>query len=88
MLKCECEDKDALSMSTEVGNVAAAFPRVPWALDLSDKPFPGRRKLNLPKPAAPAGDLGGWFWESGFDKHPIDDIECIRDLNMRAMYGS
>ena len=88
VLKCECEDKDALSMSTEAGNVAAAFPRVPWALDLSDKPFPGRPKLNLPKPAAPAGDLGGWFWESGFDKHPIDDIERIRDLNMRAMYGS
>ncbi len=26
--------------------------------------------------------------ESGFDKDPIKDIERIRDLNMRAMYGA
>lgn len=33
-------------------------------------------------------ELGGWFWESGFDKDPINDIERIRDLNFRAMYGA
>lgn len=81
VLKCECKDKDALSMATEAGNVAAPFPRVPWALDLSNKPFPGRDSGKI-------SDLGGWFWESGFDKDPIHDIERIRDLNMRAMYGA
>jgi hypothetical protein len=29
-----------------------------------------------------------WFWESGFDKDPIKDLEYIRDWNFRAMYGA
>ncbi|MFV1966513.1 MAG: FAD-dependent oxidoreductase [Pirellulaceae bacterium] len=59
------------------------FPRCPWALDLSDKPFPGRNK------AGPRTDqLGGWFWESGFDHDPIERGEYIRDWNFRAMYGA
>ena len=29
-----------------------------------------------------------WFWESGFDKDPIKDLEHIRDWNFRAMYGA
>ncbi len=59
------------------------FPRSPWALDLSGKPFPGR-----------AGDsrgilaLGGWYWESGFDHDPFQKSEYIRDWNLRAMYGA
>ena len=47
--------------------------------------FPGRgadgEKPNL-------GKLGGWFWESGFDRHPITDMEQVRDQNLRAMYGA
>lgn len=31
---------------------------------------------------------GEWFWESGFDKHPIEDLELIRDWNFRAVYGA
>lgn len=31
---------------------------------------------------------GEWFWESGFDKHPIKDLELIRDHNFRAVYGA
>jgi len=59
------------------------FPRCPWALDLSDKPFPGR-----------GGDkrgilaLGGWYWESGFDHDPFERSEYIRDWNFRAAYGA
>ncbi|MBN1490493.1 MAG: FAD-dependent oxidoreductase, partial [Phycisphaerae bacterium] len=60
-----------------------SFPRCPWALDLTDKPFPGRSK-DKPDPSR----LGGWFWESGFEKHPIEDAEQIRDWNLRAMYGA
>lgn len=61
----------------------APFPRCPWALDLSDKPFPGRNQ-------ALQGilSLGGWYWESGFDHDPIAKGEAIRDWNFRAMYGA
>lgn len=88
VMKCECKDKDALTTQFEAGNVAAPFPRVPWALDLTNKPFPGRKGANGQWANTPLSNLGGWFWESGFDKDPIKDIERIRDLNMRAMYGA
>ncbi len=88
MLHCECKDKDALTVQTESGKVAAPFPRLEWALDLSNKPFPGRSKFKGQWADTPLSNLGGWFWESGFDKDPINDIERIRDLNMRAMYGA
>ncbi len=88
VLKCECKDKDALSMATQAGNVAAPFPRTPWAIDLSNKPFPGRANNNGQWGGTGLKNLGGWFWESGFDKDSIKDIERIRDLNMRAMYGA
>ena len=58
-----------------------SFPRCPWALDLSDKPFPGRKPLDPLK-------LGGWYWESGFDRDPIRGMEYVRDWNSRAMYGA
>jgi hypothetical protein len=65
------------------------FPRCPWAIDLTDKPFPGRKSYKGQwGPEDPLGNLGGWFWESGFDKDPIADAELIRDLNFRAMYGA
>ncbi|MHC4352155.1 MAG: FAD-dependent oxidoreductase [Planctomycetota bacterium] len=54
-----------------------SFPRCPWAIDLSDKPFPDK-ELNL----------GGWYWESGFYHDPFEKGEHIRDLNFRAMYGA
>ena len=30
----------------------------------------------------------GWYWESGFDRDPIIEMEYIRDWNFRAMYGA
>lgn len=80
-------------MSVKAGNVAAPFPRAPWAIDLTDKPFPGRvakGKVDVNTPVDkrnPLDKLGGWFWESGFSRDPITDVEWMRDLNMRAMYG-
>ncbi len=88
VLHCECKDKDALTVQTTAGKVAAPFPRLEWALDLSQKPFPGRSNYKAQWADTPLSNLGGWFWESGFDKDPINDIERIRDLNMRAMYGA
>ncbi len=54
-----------------------AFPETPWALDLDMEDFP-----------YPRDHHGQWFWESGFDKDPIDDAESIRDWNLRAVYGA
>jgi hypothetical protein len=88
VLQCECKDKDALTVQTESGSVAAPFPRLPWAIDLADKPFPGRQSLDGGTAKKPLDLLGGWFWESGFDKDQIKDIERIRDNNLRAMYGA
>ena len=62
---------------------AVPFPRCEWALDLSERPFPGRSKTN-PNP----DQLGGWYWESGFDRDPILEAEYVRDWNFRAMYGA
>jgi len=59
-----------------------AFPRCPWALDLADKPFPGRKGVGGIR------RLGGWYWESGFDRDPFLEGEYIRDWNFRAMYGA
>jgi hypothetical protein len=89
VLQCECKDKDTLSMSMVAGEVEQPFPRCPWALDLTDKPFPGRKNAKGQWIGKNALDnLGGWFWESGFDQDPTTDIERIRDMNFRAMYGA
>ena len=88
VLKCECKDKDALSLAVKEGASSAPFPRCPWAIDLSDKPFPGRSPANGQPAKNPLKDLGAWFWESGFDRDQITEIEYIRDLNLRAMYGA
>lgn len=48
-----------------------------WALDLDMKDFP-----------YPRDHHGQWFWESGFDKDPLNDAEGIRDWNLRAVFGA
>ena len=89
VLNCECKDKNALSLAFKIGKTEQPFPRCLWAIDLSDKPFPGRDKLKGQWGTEDQlGNLGTWFWESGFDKDPINDLELIRDNNFRAMYGA
>ncbi|QDU80830.1 Xanthan lyase precursor [Polystyrenella longa] len=56
---------------------AAQFPEVPWALQLKMDDFPYPRRGH-----------GEWFWEGGFDRHPIEDLEYVRDWNLRAVYGA
>jgi hypothetical protein len=53
------------------------FAEVPWALDLQMGGFP-----------YPGKGHGPWFWETGFDKDPIKDLEYMRDWNHRAVYGA
>ncbi|MBT7069042.1 MAG: FAD-dependent oxidoreductase, partial [Verrucomicrobia bacterium] len=80
------------------------FPETPWALQLTEKafPYPGDgpwlnkdgevAKIQLDHPLffspAKKGYTGQWYWESGFDKHPLNDLEAIRDHNMRAAFGA
>lgn len=90
-IKCLCQDEDPLSTELQAACEQATFPRCPWAVDLADKPFPGRD--SGPKQAQPDANgnpisLGNWFWESGFDRDPINDMERIRDQNFRAVYGA
>ncbi len=87
--KYEIELKDLLGMSNMWiwSNDAEdqSFPETPWALDLTmdDFPYPRFGKADM----ADKGK-GEWFWESGFNKHPINDLESIRDWNFRAVYGA
>ncbi len=88
-IKCLCEDEDPLTSELEIAVAQSEFPRCPWAVDLADKPFPGRERGKLtPEPGEAPISLGNWFWESGFDHDPIMDMEYVRDSNFRAMYGA
>ncbi len=88
VLACECKDKSALAMKCESGDFEQPFPRCPWALDLSDKPFPGRKGVKTFGKEGLQSFANMWYWESGFNKDQVNDIELIRDHNLRAMYGA
>ncbi|MEY2597955.1 MAG: hypothetical protein RLZZ142_214 [Verrucomicrobiota bacterium] len=64
-----------------------AWPATPWALALEPGDFPPLVKSKSQIEGKPFMK-GEWFWESGFDKHPIEDLERIRDWNFRALYGA
>jgi hypothetical protein len=86
--KCECEDTNAVNMAFASTKEPAPFPRCPWALDLRDKTFPGRQQAKAKAGKDPLSNLGVWYWESGFDRDPVTDVEWMRDQNFRAMYGA
>lgn len=69
-----------------------AFPDcAAWALDLRDVDFPGKVTEPVADRAALAKQLrrlGIWNWESGFHVDPFQNLEQIRDWNLRAMYGA
>jgi len=88
VLACECKDKSALAMKCEQGDFDQPFPRCPWALDLSDKPFPGRKGQKTFGKEGLDSFANMWYWESGFNKDQVNEIELIRDHNFRAMYGA
>lgn len=77
----DMEEKGRMGMSNmwvwEELDEPVEFPETPWALDLQMKDFP-----------YPRDHHGQWFWESGFDKDPLQDAEGIRDWNFRAVYGA
>jgi len=75
-------------MKCEQGDFDQPFPRCPWALDLSDKPFPGRKGQKTFGKEGLDSFANQWYWESGFNKDQVNEIELIRDHNFRAMYGA
>ncbi|MFT5151052.1 MAG: hypothetical protein ACI841_001038, partial [Planctomycetota bacterium] len=87
-IKCLCEDLDPLSTEVAEAIEEAHFPRCPWAVDLTDRPFPGReRGAKEPELLVGPISIGNWYWENGFDRDPIHEMERIRDQNFRSMYG-
>ncbi len=64
-----------------------SWPETPWALRLDVGDFPDQKKSRSSIDGKPVMK-GEWFWESGFDKHPIKELELIRDWNLRAVFGS
>ena len=63
------------------------WPATPWALPLALGDFPTLQKSKSTLDDKPFMKAE-WFWESGFDKDPIKDLEYIRDWNFRAIYGA
>jgi hypothetical protein len=61
----------------ENGSAPAPFPEVPWALPLEMEDFPYPRRNHAE-----------WFWESGFNAHPLLGLEETRDWNLRAIFGA
>lgn len=87
------EKADALILgSTQMwtarkGDKPSAFPACPWALNITGE------SAEISRPKYPPefrnyAYIGGWNWESGFDKDPISQGEEIRDYNFRAIYGT
>jgi hypothetical protein len=77
----DMQEKGHMGMSnmwrwTDAGS-PQTFCETPWALPLTMKDFPYPQKGHAQ-----------WFWEGGFNRHPIDDLEYIRDWNLRANYGA
>jgi hypothetical protein len=56
---------------------SVAFPQKDWMLELGTKDFPYPRRGHAE-----------WFWESGFDKHPVKELEITRDWNLVTAYSA
>ena len=74
-------EKEHLGMSNmwrwDNAQAPQSFPEGPWALDLEMEDFPYPRRGHAE-----------WFWESGFNAHPLLDLEHTRDWNLRAIFGA
>ena len=52
-----------------------AFPKCPWAVQFTEESV--QRVTG-----------GEWNWETGMNKHQIDEFEEVRDYGMRVVYGN
>lgn len=85
--KSRVQEKEHMGMSNMwswgTAKQPVSFPATPWALTMKMGDFP-------PTIKAKGGEFwkGEWFWESGFDLHPLQDLETTRDWNLRAVFGA
>jgi hypothetical protein len=63
------------------------WPQTPWALPLVIGDFPKTVQSKSEIDNRPFMK-GEWFWESGFNKHAINELELVRDWNLRAVFGA
>lgn len=75
------EEKGRMGMSNmwmwENRETPVAFPPQKWMLSLTEKDFPHPRRGHAE-----------WFWESGYDRHPIEELEITRDWNLVSAYSA
>lgn len=75
------EEKGRMGMSNmwmwKNSDAPTAFPPQEWMLRLTEKDFPYPRRGHAE-----------WFWESGFDRHPIEELEVTRDWNLISAYSA
>ncbi|MEO5711854.1 MAG: FAD-dependent oxidoreductase [Luteolibacter sp.] len=74
-------DKGRMGMSNmwmwKNTDTSSSFREEPWMIKLDENGFP-----------YPQRNHAEWFWESGFDAHPIRDLEQTRDWNLLASYSA
>ena len=74
-------DKGRMGMSNmwmwKNGEAPADFREEPWMIKLDEAGFP-----------YPQRNHAEWFWEGGFDAHPIRDLEQTRDWNLLASFSA
>ncbi len=75
----EQQDKQTLGTSVlwyaEKQDTASGFPDCPWAIQFNEE---------TAMPIAKAS----WKWETGMNRHQIEEFEYIRDYMFRAIYGN
>ncbi len=65
-------------------DAAPEWPATPWSLPLDWGDFPATKKAE----GSVVFHKGEWFWEGGFNKHPLTELEHVRDWNLRAVFGA
>ena len=81
---CECKDTNAINTAVAEVSQPRALPALPVGARPDRQAVPRPQQSRSPIRCK----LGGWYWESGFDRDPINEMEYIRDWNFRAMYGA
>ena len=75
------EEADAMTMGTSVQwytaetDGPAPFPECPWALQFDEASYQRAKR-------------GDWNWETGMNRHQIDEFERVRDHGLRAVFGN
>ena len=75
------ETADKMTMGASVmwysveEKVTSTFPDTPWAVQFDDHTCQKETR-------------GEWNWETGMDRHQVDEFEYIRDHGLRVVYGN